>query len=135
MSPAPDSSPRETDMSALSQRGHGQLVCGSSPETWTALHSGYCSRPQGPSNMGCSMLIAPAAQPLFGSWREDGGVVSFHPFAAFFSYCFTFAALVSPSGNFKIGRKVVRPVWKDFQRLIPHCPPIQRALRTSAQSG
>ena len=91
-----------------------------------------------PSNMGCTVLIAPFAQQLFSRWREDTIFVSFHSFPAFPSHHFTFAALVPPDGNFKVGRKIDGPVWKErFPKgsaPVPHHPPIQTALSTSSQS-
>lgn len=92
-----------------------------------------------PSNMGSTVLIAPFAQELFSRWREDTIFVSFHAFPAFPSHHFTFAALFAPGRNFKVGRKIVRPAWKErFPKgssPVPHHSLIQRALSTSSQSG
>lgn len=92
-----------------------------------------------PSNMGCTMLIAPFAQQLFSRWREDAIFVSFHSLPAFPSHHFTFAALFPPGRSFKVGRKIDRLIWKErFPKAsapVPHHPPIQTALSTSSQSG
>lgn len=60
-------------------------------------------------------------------------------FPAFPTYHFTFAGLCPLGRNFKVGGKIVRPVWKErFPKgsaPVPHHPPIQTALSNSPQSG
>lgn len=123
----------------MSQRGQRGLLCVSSPETGIDLHCWDRFNQQDPSNMGCTMLIAPFAQQLFSRWREDAIFVSFHSLPAFPSHHFTFAALFPPGRSFKVGRKIDRLVWKErFPKAsapVPHHPPIQTALGTSSQSG